>query len=230
MKGSNSGNDHSVQLEPIKQQYLQDMLAARRKAALEMIMDAYHNGHSIPDIYLNIFQESLYEIGRLWESNHISVADEHICTAITQFIMSNLYPHLELSEKRRGRAVITGIEGELHQVGANMVSDILESDGWDVVFLGSDVPINSALQALRTHKADLLGISSTIHSNMPNVIKLVQMTRKEFGKKTLSIMLGGGAFKTQQPLPQDLEDCLVAQDIRDAVELTRQDWNRRIIA
>ena len=91
-------------------------------------MDAFRSGYAITDIYLDVFQESLYEIGRLWETNRIGVAEEHMGTAITQFIMANLYQYLEKSGVSRGRLVVTGIEGELHQVGANMISDILEAD------------------------------------------------------------------------------------------------------
>jgi MerR family transcriptional regulator, light-induced transcriptional regulator len=43
--------------------------------------------------------------------------------------MSNLYQHLEISDNARGRLVVTGVQGELHQEGANMVSDALEADG-----------------------------------------------------------------------------------------------------
>ncbi len=108
--------------------YLADLLSLRRGAALDRVMDAFRSGYAITDIYLDVFQESLYEIGRLWETNRIGVAEEHMGTAITQFIMANLYQYLEKSGVSRGRLVVTGIEGELHQVGANMISDILEAD------------------------------------------------------------------------------------------------------
>src|SRR5664279_2801583 len=87
----------------LRQEYLREILAGKRKNALEIIMDAYHRGYPIPGIYMDVFQEVLYEIGRLWETNQITVADEHRGTAITQYVMSNLYPHLEIAEDRRGK-------------------------------------------------------------------------------------------------------------------------------
>lgn len=205
----------------LKQDYLKDLLAARRTDALERVMAAFRNGYPIPDIYMDIFQESLYEIGHLWESNLISVADEHMGTAITQFIMSNLYQHLEIADIKRGRIVITGIQGELHQVGANMVSDVLEADGWNVMFLGTDVPPEHVIRSIQQHRAHILGISATMFINIPVVVNLVDRVKQEFGARAPQILLGGGAFGSHGKLPHELEGCMFARNLRDALELTR---------
>jgi methanogenic corrinoid protein MtbC1 len=134
--------------------------------------------------------------------------------------MSNLYQHLEISGERRGKAVMTGVQGELHQVGANMVADIMESDGWDVVFLGTNVPAEGVIQSISRHGADLFGISSTMLFNIPMVIELVEAVRKEFGD-SVRIMLGGGAFRALQELPSELGGCTVALNLREALDRTR---------
>ena len=208
--------------------YLADPLSLRRGAALERIMDAFRSGYAITDIYLDVFQESLYEIGRLWETNRIGVAEEHMGTAITQFIMANLYQYLEKSGVSRGRLVVTGIEGELHQVGANMISDILEADGWDVVFLGADVSPPDVIQSVRDHNADLLGISATMVMSLPSVIALVGLVRSEFGAKAPTIMLGGGAFTGLSKFPPELAGCLYGRDLADALRLTQALSGRKV--
>lgn len=206
--------------EVLCREYLQEILAGRRKTALDIIMDAYRSGYPIPGIYMDIFQEALYEIGRLWESNRISVADEHLGTAITQYVMSNLYQHLEISDQRRGKLVVTGVQGELHQVGANMVADVLDADGWDTVFLGTNVPEEGIIQSLSQHRANLFGISSTMLYNIPKVIGLVEAVRGEYGN-SVHIMLGGSAFKTLETLPRELEGCTIALNLREALDRTR---------
>jgi methanogenic corrinoid protein MtbC1 len=210
-----------IDVTSLRREYLQEILAGKRKPALEIIMDAYHDGYSIPGLYLDVFQEALYEIGRLWERNQITVADEHMGTAITQYVMSNLYQHLEVAETQRGKLVMTGVQGELHQVGANMVADVLESDGWDVMFLGTNIPAEGIMASLHEHKADLFGISSTMYFNIPKVIQLVEATRQEFGD-SVRIMLGGGAFKLLHKLPPELEGCFVALNLRAALDVTRK--------
>lgn len=214
--------DHSV-TAALQQEYLAEILAGKRKTSLEIIMDAYRGGYPIPGIYMDVFQESLYEIGRLWESNRITVADEHMGTAITQYVMSNLYQHLEMSDEHRGRLVMTGVQGELHQVGANMVADVLEADGWNALFLGTNVPDEGVIQSIRQHGADLFGISSTMLFNIPKVIHLVESVRNEFGD-SIRIMLGGGAFRTLDTLPPELEGCLVALNLRESLDRTRREF------
>ena len=73
-----------------------------------------------------------------------------------------------VSETQRGRPVITGVEGEFHQIGANMVADVLESGGWDVRFLVTQLPHAGILDAVEEHDADLLGISVTMVCNLPH--------------------------------------------------------------
>ncbi|MGD9974731.1 MAG: B12-binding domain-containing protein [Desulfatirhabdiaceae bacterium] len=208
-------------VDALRQAYLSDILAGKRKIALEMILDAFHSGYPIPGIYMDVFQEVLYEIGRLWETNQITVADEHMGTAITQYIMSVLYQYLETRNEKRGRIVMTGVQGELHQVGANMVSDILESDGWDVMFLGTNVPPDGIIQSIRQHGADVFGISSTMFFNIPRVIQLVDGIQQAFGENAPRIMLGGSAFKMLPELPESLDGLIVATNLRDAIDQTR---------
>lgn len=221
MTGNFSGEEKMVDATRLQQEYLQEILAARWKDAAGKIMDAFHSGYSIADIYMDVFQESLYTIGCLWESNKISVADEHMGTAITQFIMSKLYEHLKMSDVRRGRLVVTGVQGEMHQVGAHMVADVLEADGWDVLFLGANVPPEKVIRAVREHEADILGISATLFVNLPTVIHLVDAVRREVGPGAPRILLGGKAFGDIQELPAGLEGCMLARDLREAVDLTR---------
>jgi MerR family transcriptional regulator, light-induced transcriptional regulator len=210
-----------AEITELQQTYLRELLAGRRTAAHELIMDAFHKGRAIPEIYVKVLQTSLYEIGRLWENNQISVSDEHMGTVITQYIMSDLYQHLEIADIQRGRLVMTGVHGEMHQVGVNMVSDLLEADGWDVMFLGANVPPRNVIQAIRQHEADLLGISATLYINIPKVIRLVTMVKEEFGDKSPHILLGGHAFFTGTERSTELEGCLLPRDIEETLELTR---------
>ena len=103
-------------------------------------MDAIQHGTSVHDIYLHVFQRSQYEVGRLWQTNQISVGQEHLCTAATQLIMSQLYPLIFGTERKNRRIVAACVGGDLHEIGIRMVADFFEMDGWDTFYLGADVP------------------------------------------------------------------------------------------
>src|SRR5579863_5136541 len=124
------------------------ILKGQRQAALTIIEEALLAGHSHVDIYVHVFTETMHRVGELWEMNRISVAQEHIATSITQYAIAAIYPRLVPAEVQRGNMVVTGVAGELHQVGANLVADAMESQGWTVRFLGTNLPHSSVLSIL----------------------------------------------------------------------------------
>jgi methanogenic corrinoid protein MtbC1 len=186
---------------------------------LRIVEEALANGAGVFEIYAQVFQESLYEVGRLWEEGKITVSTEHRATAITQFVMAAIYsraaPVRPSSPPRR--AIIAGVAGELHQIGANMVADVLENDGWNVEFLGTDAPHSGIVDAVRAQGADLLGISATMLFNVPNVIRLIADVRAVAPK--LRVLLGGAAFRWRPGLWVDAGADGFAPDLRTAVEV-----------
>lgn len=196
------------------------ILAGNRRAALTLAREALRAGTDVYDLYVDVLQGALYDVGALWESNRITVAEEHMATAITQYVLAELYSLLPLTEGERGRAVVTGIEGELHQVGANMVADLLESDGWDVRFLGANVPLPGVIKALGAHGASILGISVTMLVNAPRVADLIAAVRRSFGA-AVKIAVGGGAFRFSPQAPAQLGADGYAPDLRAAITLFR---------
>lgn len=202
--------------------YLQAILRGERKTAHSIAMETLRQGFAITDIYVELFQEALYRIGELWEGNKISVAEEHMATAITQYVIAQLYPLIEPSGEERGRVLITGVQGELHQVGANMVSDILEVDGWDVRFLGTNMPHSGIIQAIRDHQPEAIGISCTMLFNLPKVVQLVQEIRDQVGPSCPRITLGGSVFQPLDALSRELGVHGYATNVRDARDLMRK--------
>ncbi len=169
------------------------------------------------DVYTDVFQESLYEVGRLWEQCRISVAAEHMATAITQYVMAQTYSEVQPVGERRGNAVVTGVQGELHQVGAAMVADILEYRGWNVRFLGTNMPHEGILQAIEEHEPEVIGISATMLFNVPSVVRLVEDVDRKFSKARPRIVLGGAVFRTRVGLWKEMGADDFAPDLAGAL-------------
>lgn len=196
--------------------YLQTVLGGHRQPALNVALQLLREGVSVPEIYVDLLQPAQYEIGRMWERNEITVAREHLATAITQFVVSQLYTRLEVPEVKQGNAIITGVEGELHQLGANMVADVLEAEGWDVRFLGTQMPRRDILRTIEEHEATLIGISTTMLFNLPHVSGLIEDVRRTFGRET-RILVGGGAFRSSDDLWKEIGADAFGTDLRSAV-------------
>jgi methanogenic corrinoid protein MtbC1 len=193
--------------------YLQAILAGQRHAAVQIAKEALREGLTLEDLYIDVFQPALYEVGARWEANRISVAQEHIATAITQFVMAQVYEPPRDLPAGRGPIVLTGVEGELHNVGAVMVGDLLESSGWQVHFLGTNLPPASILGVVRDKAPSHVGISATMLFNVPAVRHLVAAIRAEFADR-IRVLVGGAAFRTVPDLWRQVAADAFAADLR----------------
>jgi len=178
-----------------RQVFLAAILSGRRQAALNIVEEALRAGHSHVDIYVDVFAESLHRVGKLWELNKISVAQEHMATSITQYAIAAIYPRLVPATVPRGSMIVTGVSGELHQIGANLVADSMEANGWTVRFLGTNLPHSSVLSAVEESSADVLCISTTIVANLPSVTELIRVVRAKLNERAPKIVLGGAAYR-----------------------------------
>jgi methanogenic corrinoid protein MtbC1 len=199
--------------------YLQSVLVGARAGSVQIVEEALRNGAGVFDIYAQVFQESLYEVGRLWQEGKISVSVEHRATAITQFVMAGIYSRALPARPSNPlrNAIVTGVVGELHQIGANMVADVLENAGWNVEFLGTNAPHGGIVDAVLAQNSDLLCISATMLFNVPNVVKLIRDLRARVPK--LRVLIGGAAFRSKPDLWQDIGADGFAPDLNTALEV-----------
>ena len=222
LEDSPSSAQNENKYEEVQELYLQAVLSGQRSAAANIAAEALLKA-PVSDIYSDVLQETLYEVGRKWAANEITVAEEHMATAITQYVMGKLYAQIKPNKSQQGKIVITGVESEMHQVGANMVADVLESDGWDVRFLGTNMPHAGIIQAIEEHNADVLGISTTMLFNLPHALRLVGEVREKMKDKTPRIVLGGRAFASVPSLWKEIGAEGVGTDVRGAQALLRRE-------
>lgn len=113
----------------LQHRYLEAMLQGSRRAADRVVEQALAQGIHAPRIYLDIFQPTAYEIGRLWQANRIGVAQEHLATAIIERQMGELHPYFRPKTRRNRRIVLGCAPEEWHRVGVRMVADFLKPKG-----------------------------------------------------------------------------------------------------
>ena len=180
--------------QPRRGQVLLDALLDNDRAACwEITRACVDERMALTDIYQNVLRPPLYRIGELWEQNRISVAREHLATAIIEATMNRLFALIAPADPLGRRAVVACVEGESHQVGARMVADVLESRGWDAHFLGADTPTGELLRYLRDVRPELLLLSFSIYFHAGVLLRMVREIRQAFGD--LRILVGGQALR-----------------------------------
>ena len=200
-------------------QYLKLLIEGNRKEAQALITRLVENKHSISSIYENVFKVTQYEVGLLWQTNKITVAHEHYCTAATQLIMSSLYSSVFESPKNRGKLVACTISGDLHELGIRMMSDLFEMDGWDTYYMGSNMPDVNVITALKEQAPDILAISVTIPFHLSKAERLIKKIRSDKAFDKLKIIVGGYTFNLAPALWKKVGADGMAQNAKGAVML-----------
>ncbi|MBF0463128.1 MAG: cobalamin-dependent protein [Magnetococcales bacterium] len=201
----------------LSRDYLDAILALRRRDALKIILDTANAGTSIRDIYLEVFQPVQREIGRLWQTNQISVASEHYCTATTQWVMSQLYPMIMTDKLPDRRVIAVCVGGELHDIGIRMVADLFELAGWESMYLGANVPVSGVISAIHGFQPHLLAVSVTLLIHLATMDGLIKAVRQEYTLQQLPIMVGGIPFLQDKNMWKKMNANCFAQDAEAAV-------------
>ncbi len=193
------------------------VLNRQRREAAKLILDAAANGLPIREIYLDILQPSLRDVGRLWQTGRVTVAEEHYFTAVTQMIMSQLYPYI-FAERRLGKVLVaTCVSGELHEIGMRMLADLFELEGWDTHYLGANVPSDGVIEAVVTLDAAILAVSATISAHLPLVRALIDGLRADPRTRSVRILVGGYPFNVDRGLWRELGADGTAPDAVSAI-------------
>jgi methanogenic corrinoid protein MtbC1 len=187
------GADVSVPaLESVQSSYQRALLGADIAGAQAVLEQAVADGASVRALYLDVLQPTLYEIGRRWSHAEISVAQEHLATAATQSAMARLASVLEPSGTRPGVAIVACVSDELHAIGGRMVADFLQSDGWDVHFLGQVTPSEDLAALASRLGAKVVALSAALPERSPRVREVVAALRAL--DPAPFVLCGGQAF------------------------------------
>lgn len=188
-------------LKAFLDEYSRCVLSGDRDLAINYIMNlAKNDAIEVKEIYQYIIKPFQLELGRLWETNLITVGQEHYATALSQFAMGLLYERIFKTQKN-GR-VFLGIcaHGDLHELGIRMVCDFMEYSGWRTYYLGANKSNCTIIERIQDINPHIIAISCTMAHNLPSVEHLISEI-KESGIK-IPIIVGGHAVNLNRSMWQ----------------------------
>lgn len=178
--------------------FLSFALAGKRHEASKLILSLVKKGIPIKTIYLDILQKVQYEVGHLWHTNKVSIAQEHYITSLIQLVISQLYPYILNQNPSNKTLVAACVSGELHEIGIRMLADIFEIEGWNTWYLGSNLPDKEIVNMIKEKKPDVIALSVTIMFHLDKLTKLIKQIR-DAGIMT-PIIVGGYPFNHDETL------------------------------
>ena len=175
-------SDHSIKLANL-------LLSGEEQLAITHIHTVLTENDRLT-LYEDLLTPAMTYIGKLWERNEITVADEHLATAICDFIISDF--EFRSSSKEQGnrkKVMLFGVEGEEHYIGLKMASAVFQEFGWSVRYLGPNLPLRHAETAANDWQPDVIAMSAALSYRLPTLKKSVQVLSQTSGHPT--VLIGG---------------------------------------
>lgn len=179
----------------------------------------YLKTHTRKELFQELLTPAMYRIGQLWQENIISVADEHLATAICDFVISATDNRSLAEKEATGKAMIMGFEGEDHYLGLKMVACVFREHGWVVHDMGPNLPLVHAFDAAKQLKPDVIGLSAALVSRLP-LVKTYMDAFEALDPKP-AVLIGGRAVTLADLSDAKAEGAVVLESLE-----TLQNWIR----
>lgn len=221
--------DFNFEPGSVSQFCLDKLIEGDYEVFAELAVRFVETSKKLDGLYVGVLQPCLYEIGKLWEHGKISVAQEHLASAMVSRAMFKAFEKCTYSPHRRGKVVIAASPNEYHEIGTHMVADLLELAGWDVLYLGANTPQNALLDLARMEKPFFIGVSAVMPFNIDYVKEIVTAMRRDSELQAVKIMVGGLAFSHVADLWRTTGADGYAPNGTACLELARQWWEQAYV-
>lgn len=181
-------------------EFLKYLLQVNYNKCLLLSNENVKNKEEMVKFFEYIIKPAMYEVGSLWEAGEISIAKEHLTSSIVSRINSSLYSQFISLEVTKGRAVITSIANEFHEIGARIIADSLETNGWDVDYLGANTSLEDLIDLLITKEPLLVGLSVSMSFNIDNLNYAVKKIKANLKLNNIKILVGGKVLNDNSDL------------------------------
>jgi len=189
----------------------------------EAVKKSLDSGHSALDI-INALTSALKVVGDMFEKGEIFLVQLIVAGEASKNVTSKYLEPLikEAGGKREtlGRIVIGTVAGDIHEIGKNILASMLTAAGFEVIDLGTDVPVEKFVEAVKQYKPDILAMSALLTTTMHVQKEVIEALKRENLRDKVKIIVGGS------PVTQSWADEIgadgYAEDAVEAVKLAKR--------
>jgi len=213
-----TGKDISTMtISDLFKQYLEHLFAGKRSEARELIFAAQDRGVSATRLLKLVIWPAMEQIEKLYRADRISRLVEHMATRINRMLADQLQGFLARKPKSGRRMVVTCGNGQMEELGAQIMADLFAAKGWSVWFPGSGVPNDEMLEFLGKITPDVFCIYGMQPSGIPNIRKLIGLIREVGICQEMQILVAGGVFNRAAGLAEEINADLFGANIYEAM-------------
>lgn len=185
-------------MEAIIQEIYTGVIEGSNKTIAQKVQQALDAGIDPGTILNDGMVSAMGEVGRLFEEGEYFVPEMLISARAMKTGMAVLKPYLVKADIRSaGKVVIGTVQGDLHDIGKNLVSMMLEGAAFEIVDLGADVAPDKFVQAVRDSGAQMVAMSALLTTTMSNMRVTIDALKAAGLRGQVKVMVGGAPLSQQ---------------------------------
>ena len=170
------------------------------ETALSQTRELLENGTDAGAVF-KAYQEAMVEVGKRFESGTYFIPELVMSGDMMHSAMEIIKPFLsdeeaQADEKKLGKVLIATVEGDVHDIGKNIVTTLLSLNGFEVKDLGVDVPVSTIISEAKEFGADVVGLSGLLTLAFDPMKEVVAQMKAE-GLGETKVIIGGGQMDDQ---------------------------------
>ena len=197
------------------------VIAGKAKLVGAAVQETLDEGVPAADILATMI-EAMGVVGERFKNNEIFVPEMLVAARAMKKGVEVLKPHLASGEVgSRGKMIIGTVQGDLHDIGKNLVAMMIESAGFEVIDLGVDVPHERFVEAVRENPdVKIVGLSALLTTTMPSLRDSVALLNQQDFRKNIKIMVGGAPIT--QAFADEIGADAYSTDAASAAEVAKK--------
>ena len=206
----------------MSQQLVEAIADMREEEALELVSEMVESG-SEPMAILDATREAMDLVGQRYDEGTYYLPELVLAGEMLNQIMDLVKPQLTEAQaiKRRGKVVIGTVEGDIHDIGKDIVTFMLDVNGFEVLDLGVDVPALKFTDAIRDFQPQVVGLSGFLTLAFDAMKETIDAISEAGLRDNVKIMIGGGQINEQ--VKEHTGADAYGRDAMTAVNLAK-DW------
>jgi len=165
-----------------------------KPAARQLALDALRLGLDLNEVIDKGYVTGIQEVGGLWEKGEYFLPELISSAECMKAAMDVLQPEMtkaNVKSRSLGKVVIGTVEGDIHDIGKNLVASMLQANGFEVFDLGADVKLERFIEKAQAEGADLICLSALLTTTMLNQKKFIELLGKQGLSRKYKVLVGG---------------------------------------
>jgi len=176
----------------MKAQLQQALIAGDAGAVSALTQALLATGSSAREILDEALLPGMEVVGERMRSGDCFIPEVLLSARVMQGALDLLRPHMAEGESTSAGTVVIGtVEGDLHDIGKNLVAMLLQGAGFTVVNLGAGVTAAQFVSAVKEHRPQILGMSALLTTTLPHIGETIEALKDEGLRESLKVMVGG---------------------------------------